>query len=610
MALELLAPAKNVEQGLLALRCGADAVYVGGPRFGARQGAANDLKELERLVREAHLWRARVYVTLNTLVYDAELEEARRTAWALAELGVDALIIQDMAFLEMQLPDVPLHASTQAVCDSPEKVAFLAANGVSRAILARELSLAEMRAIHLAAPIELEAFVYGALCVAESGRCALSMALTGRSGNRGECAQPCRASWDLLDRHDKVIVRERPLLSIQDLDVSDYVEAMVDAGVQSFKIEGRLKDADYVKNVVSYLRTKLDALLLRRPELERASAGRVQHAFTPDPKKTFHRGHSVYRLDGERRSVATGAVVGRLGEPVGRVRSLAGDRLLLDRDHALAAGDGLAFVDMDGKVAGTLVNGVQARQVFVQNPAQLCVGTELFRNLDHAFMKVLGAANVERRLTVSARLEFRAGQAWLQLRDEDGCTAVVTGECAVEAPNDPEAFRQTVAQALARLGETPFELGHCEVHTDHFVPVSRLNALRRAAVAALVENRLQSHPREHRRAVASTPVPLPVVRLDHTWNIANALAQRFYEKHGGVVCEQALEVTHNYVGKMMMTTRLCLRFELGVCPRHENPEPWLRLSDPGEPLTLKNGPHRLRCEFDCVRCRMLLVLER
>ncbi len=275
MGLELLAPARNADQGILALRCGADAVYMGGARFGARQAAGCGLADFERLAREARLWGAKVYATLNTVLFDPELEEARRMAWDLYEAGVDALIVQDMAYLELDLPPLPLHASTQAACDGPGKVAFLAGAGFTRAILARELSLAEIRAIRAGAGIELEAFVFGALCVGESGRCYLSGAICGRSGNRGECAQPCRAPWNLVDASGRVLLRDKHLLGIRDLDLSGHLEELADAGVVSFKIEGRLKDADYVKNVVSHLRGRLDALLDRRPELARASLGRA-----------------------------------------------------------------------------------------------------------------------------------------------------------------------------------------------------------------------------------------------------------------------------------------------------------------------------------------------
>jgi putative protease len=338
MGLELLAPARNADQGILAFRCGADAVYMGAARFGARQAAGCGLEDFQRLAAEARLWGAKVYATLNTVLFDPELEDARRLAWELYEAGVDALIIQDMAYLELDLPPLPLHASTQAACDGPDKVAFLAGSGFTRAILARELSLAEIRTIRAAADIELEGFVYGALCVGESGRCYLSGAVCGRSGNRGECAQPCRAPWNLADAAGRVLLRDKHLLSIRDLDLSGCLEELADAGVTTFKIEGRLKDADYVKNVVSHLRGRLDTLLDRRPELGRAALGRVSRGFAPDPAKTFQRGLSAYRLDGGRRPMGTPDSANHLGELVGTVRSIQADRLVLDRKADLHPG--------------------------------------------------------------------------------------------------------------------------------------------------------------------------------------------------------------------------------------------------------------------------------
>jgi 23S rRNA 5-hydroxycytidine C2501 synthase len=606
MGLELLAPARNAEQGILALRCGADAVYMGGTRFGARQAAGNVPADFERLAREARLWGASVYATLNTILFDPELEDARRLAWELYEAGVDALIIQDMALLELDLPPLPLHASTQAVCDGPEKVAFLARAGLSRAILARELSLAEIRAIRAAADIELECFVYGALCVGESGRCYLSGALCGRSGNRGECAQPCRALWNLVDADHRVLLKDKRLLSIQDLDLSDHVEELADAGATAFKIEGRLKDADYVKNVVSHLRRRLDALLDRRPDLGRASLGRVSHGFAPDPAKTFQRGLSTYRLDGARRSLGTPDAAGHLGEFVGTVRSLQGDRAVLDRAAELHPGDGLAFID-GSEVAGTAVNAVEGRQVFVQDPSRLRPGTRLHRNLDHPWLKALRAAKVERRIPVRARLDFPAGAVRLCLEDETGLAAEARAEGEFPSPREPEAARKALREALARLGDTPFVLAELEAAEVRFVPASRLNALRREAAETLESLRRAPRVRVGRRP--SVPGPLPAMALDFTWNVANRAARAFYERAGAKVLEPAAELQPDLKGRVVMTTRHCIKYELGWCPVHPNPEPWMRLSEPEGALFLENGPSRLECRFDCARCRMELVLR-
>jgi putative protease len=607
MGLELLAPARNAEQGILALRCGADAVYMGGARFGARQAAGNDLADFEQVTREARLWGAKVYATLNTLLFDDELEAARRQAWELYEAGVDALIIQDMGFLELELPPLPLHASTQAVCDSPEKVAFLASSGFSRAILARELSLDDIRAIHQAADIELEAFVYGALCVGESGQCYLSGAICDRSGNRGECAQPCRAPWNLVDAANRVLVREKHLLNIRDLDLSDHLEALAEAGILSFKIEGRLKDADYVKNVVSQVRRKLDQLLLRRPELGRASLGSVSHGFTPDPTKTFQRGLSDYRIHGERQPMGNPDAAKHMGEFIGEVRSIQGDRLVLDAAADLHPGDGLAFVD-GSEVAGTVINAVEGRQVFVQDPSRIRAGMRLHRNLDLHWLKQLRSAKVDRRIPVKARLDFPEGAVRLRLEDPTGLLAQAQVPGDFGPPRDPDGATKAIQEALGRLGNTPFELSEWQLSEPRFVPVSCLNALRREAAASLEEQRRAPRAREGPRAPAAERHPLPTKALDFTWNIANEAARTFYERAGGEVLEPAAELQDNLDGRVVMTTRHCIKYELGWCLVHANPDPWARLPEPQGAVFLENGPTRLECHFDCARCRMELLL--
>jgi len=487
-------------------------------------------------------------------------------------------------------------------------VAFLASAGFTRAILARELSLADIRAIHGAADIELEAFVYGALCVGESGHCYLSGAICDRSGNRGECAQPCRAPWNLVDESGRVIVRDKHLLSIHDLDLSSHLEELADAGILSFKIEGRLKDADYVKNVVSHLRHRLDDLLLRRPELGRASLGRVSRTFAPDPSKTFQRGLSTYRLQGERQPMGTPDAAGHLGEFVGQVRSIQGDRLVLDPLVELHPGDGLAFID-GSEVTGTMVNAVEGRQVFVQDPSRLNPGTRLHRNLDLLWLKALRGAKVERRIPVKASLDFPEGTVRLGLEDPAGFVAEAQAPGTFAPPRDPEAATKAIQDALGRLGNTPFELAVAQVAEPRFVPVSCLNTLRREAAAALEVLRRAPRARETRRPAAPKLRLLPTLDLDFTWNIANKGSRAFYERAGGKTLEPAAELLPDLTDKVVMTTRHCLRFELGWCPVHANPEPWRHLKEPPGPLFLENGPTRLECRFDCVRCRMELLLR-
>ena len=417
-----------------------------------------------------------------------------------------------------------------------------------------------------------------------------------------------RDAWAAFAPSGRVLLRDKRLLSIQDLDLSDHLEELADAGITSFKIEGRLKDADYVKNVVGHLRRRLDALLDRRPELGRASLGRVSQGFAPDPAKTFQRGLSPYRLDGARRPMGTPEAAGHLGELVGTVRSIQGDRVLLDRAAELHPGDGLAFVD-GPDVAGTAVNAVEGRQVFVQDPAHIRAGTRLHRNMDLHWLKALRAAKVERRIPVRAVLDFPEGAVHLALTDATGLRAEVHAEGAFAPARDPEAARKSLQEALARLGDTPFVLSELQVAESRFVPVSRLNALRREAAESLELLRRAPRARAGRRIPASQLLPLPTAALDFSWNVANQAARAFYERAGAKALEPAAELQDDLRGRVVMTTRHCLRYELGWCPIHRNLEPLQHLPEPEGPLFLVNGSTRLECRFDCARCRMELVLR-
>jgi putative protease len=629
MAIELLVPAKNLDQGLLALRCGADAVYMGGPRFGARKGAANEMSAVERLVEEAHLLRSKVYLTLNTIIFEDELELAHKAAWDAYNAGVDALIIQDMAFLEMDLPDIPLHASTQAVCDSPEKVAFLASIGFSRAILARELTLSQISAIKDSADIELEAFIYGALCVSESGHCYLSQAICGRSGNRGNCSQPCRRDWTLTDANGRTLIKDIPLLSIKDLDLSNHIERLVNVGVTSFKIEGRLKDADYIKNVVTYLRRRIDALMTARPDLSRASHGRVECSFVPNPAKTFHRGFTAYQMEDGRQSISSIPSSGHLGEIVGVVESISDDQLVLDRYHSLRPGDGLALPGPSGRIVGTVVNAVQGQEVVVQSSSGIELGHDVFRNYDHAWHKALRIAKVERRIRVDALLDFPDNKARLRIIDEDGCSVEILSEELSETLKKVDVFLSKAKEAISHMGQTAFVLRECQIEATNFLPLSRLNAMRWQALDRLTQKRVSFYHRLGRRHLDAGPKPLPTKKLSYRWNVSNSLARAFYKRHGATQIEQAFEleprdfadnqqpneITMKLRGlatppsntdKLLMNTVLCLKFELGWCPVHPNERPLKDITDPGTNLFLKNGSVTLRCQFDCKACRMQL----
>ena len=583
---DLLAPARDLECGIAAIDCGADAVYIGAPRFGARAAAGNSMEDIAALVRHAHKFWARVYVTLNTLLFDDELEPACAMAWQLHEIGVDGLIIQDTGLLECALPPLPLIASTQMHSHTPERVAFLERVGFRRAILARELTLDEIRAIRRAAPaIELECFVHGALCVCFSGQCLLSYALGGRSGNRGQCAQPCRRLYTLVDAEGRTLASERHLLSLRDLNLSERLPGLLAAGVTSFKIEGRLKDRTYVANVVSLYRERLD-----EAGVARSSSGTSHAGFEPDLAKTFNRGFTTYYLDGRGEAVGSPDTPKMAGESVGRVAEVAPDSFAIDGQVELHPGDGLAFFGSDGKLRGTLVNAVRGRTVFPQKIEGIEPGAAIYRNHDHAFLSHVASARPERRIGVSMTL----GPAGLVALDHDGNRAEAPLGPA-PAAEKPEAALATLRRQIAKTGDTEFACTSVDIALDPvpFVPVSALNALRREVLDRLTAVRETNRPRPEGR-IAPNDTPYPESELSYLGNVLNAKAEAFYRRHGVERIERAAESGLDLSGRRVMTTRYCIREQLGLCG-----------ADVAEPLALIDDEgRRLELKFDCDHCAM------
>ncbi|MBI4876103.1 MAG: U32 family peptidase [Acidobacteria bacterium] len=592
--IELLAPARDLECGLAAIDCGADAVYIGAPRFGARAAAGNRLDDIQALARHAHKFWARVYVTLNTLLRDEELEPARRLAWQLHETGADGLIIQDPGLLELDLPPLPLIASTQMHNHTPERVAFLERAGLRRAILARELTLGEIRAIRRAAPrIDLECFVHGALCVCYSGQCYLSYALGGRSANRGECAQPCRKPYTLAGAGGAVPAQNRHLLSLRDLNLSGHLAELLEAGVTSFKIEGRLKDRTYVANVVAHYRARLDEALTLSGQW-RSSSGTSRVDFAPDPNKTFNRGYTTYFLHGRDAAMGSTATPKMAGEPIGRVQSVSASAFRLDRDAALHSGDGLAFFGPGGELRGTVVNAVDGRTVTPDRMEAIQPGMAMHRNRDHQFLSRIGRGRAERRIAVS----FRLGSS-LVVEDEDG----VSAEAPLGAPDaagQPERAAETIRRQLRKTGDTEFvcQAVTIEAQPIPFLPVSALNALRREVLERLRQQREARRPREPFQLVRNAE-PFPARELFFEGNVLNRAAEAFYRRHGVGRIEPAAESGLDLAGRRVMTTRYCVKRELGMCPP----------ARPGEPLALidENG-RRLELRFDCALCQMEIFL--
>lgn len=629
--LELLAPAKNLECGIAAISHGADAVYIGADHFGARASAGNSVADIHALCDFAHLFGAKVYVTVNTIIYEDELSATQELITRLAEVGVDALLVQDMSTLAMRrvalakVGRVPLlHASTQMDNRTAEKVAWLRDLGFTRAVLARELSVDEIKAIHEAVPeVELEVFVHGALCVSYSGQCYASQCLFGRSANRGECAQVCRMSYDLVDADGRVVVKDRYLLSMKDMCQVDHLEQLADAGASSFKIEGRLKDADYVKNVVAAYSQRLNEIIKRRGgDYRRASWGRVDYAFQPDLAKTFNRGYTDYFLRGRQHGLSTMFTPKALGEFVGTVKDLRGDSFRVSGMAAFANGDGLCFVkdQADGSarqgelLEGFRVNRVEGNRLFpFHMPRGLRRGMSLYRNNDVAFGKALAGETARRVVPVS--MEFGATPDGFRLAMTVDTGEGKTLEWAVATPFEHQQANRpqedNIRKQLSKLGGTIFEQKDLTIDQDAkglFIPSSVLAQLRRDAVEA------------YGKALEKATADVGLIRdqegtgaparfwseeykkYPYLFNVANREARAFYEAHGLSGMEPALE-TAEPRGVVAMQCRYCIRYELGFCVRRGGKKPEWR-----EPLTLRLGDGRgFRLDFRCGECQMNLL---
>ena len=600
---ELLAPAKDLESGMAAINCGADALYIGASRFGARESAGNALEDIGSLVRYAHKYWGRVYVTVNTLLRDEELPQAEKLVQELYDLGVDALIIQDAGLLELDLPPIPLFASTQMHNHTPERVAFLEKVGIQRAILARELSVEQIKAIRAQTNIELETFVHGALCVSYSGQCYMSYALGGRSGNRGQCAQPCRRPYRLIDADGKSLQEERYLLSMRDLNLSEHLDELLDAGVRSFKIEGRLKDKTYVMNVVGYYRQKLDALLEER-QLRPSASGTVHLDFNPDPRKTFNRGYTTYFLHGRQTPVGAIDSPKATGEPVGRVTRLNRNSFTLDGHVELHRGDGLCFFNAQRELVGTTVNDVQDRTVFPERMAGITGGTLVFRNHDHVFLSALDKSKSERKIPIRFRLAASLNGLALFAQDNDGNEAMVAVEMEKIPAEKPDQAMEVIERQLGKLGGTEYECSFVRIDLPeaYFIPLAALNALRRGVLEALTSQREENFPRLEGGAVVNQ-AQFPTRELSFQGNVLNRKAEEFYRRHGVTKIEPAAETGMDMHGRKVMTTRHCIKHQLGWCPK-EHPD--TRLAEPLALVDEQNNVFQLR--FRCKECEMEVYL--
>lgn len=610
--IELLAPAKDLGTGKEAVNCGADAVYIGAEEFGARHEAANPVADIAKLAAYAHKYRAKVYAAVNTILNDSELYRAQKLIHKLWDAGADGIIIQDMGLLELDLPPVPLIASTQTHNTTPEKVAFLEQAGFKRVILARELSLDEIKKIRAATSVELEAFVHGSLCASYSGLCYMSLALGGRSGNRGVCAQPCRKLYTLKDADGNVLIENKHLLSLKDLNLSKRLGALLDAGVTSLKIEGRLKDRNYVRNVVSFYRKELDAVL-RAKAMARSSAGRSSISFTPDLNKTFNRGYTEYFFSGRTPNMASPDTPKFLGERVGTAVKPNNKTFVLSGNFRLNNGDGIAFFDSRGVLTGSLVTVSPAGRVSADSARGIAEGTAIYRNFDIEFQRALERTAPERRLGV--RFEFTETEEGFALKAaaEGGITAEASCRPGKTKAVKAEQALETIKKQLSKLGEAGFYLLGLEIKLSapYFIPVSVLNELRRKALDKLETALVAGYKREERK-IEKNAAPYPEKKLDFTANILNSKAAEFYKRHGAAQTEPAAEAglrlaghaLSGVEGRTLMTLKFCVGHKLGLCPKGRGED-----AATG-PLYLEDGEGRLfRLDFDCGVCRMTVRLE-
>ena len=628
--IELLSPAKNLEVGLAAINHGADAVYIGGPSFGAREKVGNSIEDIERLCNHAAIFGAKVYVTLNTLLFDNELEQARKLAWDCYNAGVDALIVQDMALLMMDMPPIALHASTQCNNTTAEKVKFLEDVGFKQVVLARELSINEIKDIRSKTTVPLEFFVHGALCVSYSGQCYLSHVIGHRSANRGACAQPCRLKWDLEDENGNVLIANRHLLSLRDMNNSKNLEELIDAGITSFKIEGRLKDADYVKNTTAYYRRAIDEIIERRPDLERASRGVSTPSFEPNLEKSFSRGFTDYFAHGRQKNIDAPFTPKSMGEHIGEIIKIDGKRLTvkLKEGITLHNGDGLCFLDDNNELQGFNVNGFEGniilcskeisplpavgrndiKKILISSEAKRSREVSLYRNFDIIWQKSVENSTGNRKLPI--RLEFSETPDGFKLTSVNENTSVCL-QCQKDVAKNPEKALETIRTKLSQWGDTKFVVENIDIQLDtvYFIPASVLGEMKRQLVVELeLSFRLKRNEvKRNGEILFDTMHPntkdfsttLEMTRLSYLANVTNALARQFYENHGVTHIDDGLEKTMPEGEIVVMTTKHCIRYANGMCSKE--------IGKPATPLFISNVHGRFRLDFDCKKCCMKVV---
>ncbi len=605
--LELLSPAKNADFGIEAINHGADAVYIGGPAFGARAKAPNTVADIARLVKHAHRYHAEVFVALNTIFHDNELEGVQNLVHHLYEAEVDALIVQDMGLLEMDLPPIQLHASTQTDIRTVEKAQFLDQVGFSQLVLAREMDINTVKAIADATSANLEYFVHGALCVAFSGQCFISHAHTGRSANRGGCSQECRLPYTLEDQKGRILGKDRHYLSMKDNDQSANLRALMHAGISSFKIEGRYKDLSYVKNATAHYRQLIDEILEEYPEYAKSSAGYSNITFTPQPEKTFNRSATDYFTNGRQADIGAFDTPKFSGEPLGKVTKVGKDFIEVDAPVDVHNGDGICFFDVHKELVGLRVNTVKGKKLYPNEmPSDIRNNTKVYRNRDHAFIRLLEKDSATRKIATTLNFYELEDGFGLTITDAQGFIANAQCICEKQVANQIEKAEKSLRENLSKLGNTDFTAQQIDLELTQawFVPASTINQLRRDAIEQLIAVRQVGYERPARRT-ATTPAPAyPEDTLSYLANVYNKKADAFYKKHGVKIIAKAYEANETLEEVPVMITKHCLRFSHGLCPKEAKGVIGVQGTVTAEPMTLISGKDRYTLKFDCKPCEM------
>jgi putative protease len=598
--IELLAPAKNIETGIAAINFGADALYIGPQKFSARVNASNSIKDIASLIEYSHKYSSKVYAAVNTILFDNELQEAENLIKDLYNIGIDGLIIQDMGILEMNLPSIPIHASTQTDNLNLERIKFLDKVGFSRIILGRELTLEQIQTIKENVNCELELFIHGALCVSLSGRCYMSADLGGRSANRGECAQACRKSYAVQDKDGKKI-SSNYALSLKDMNRTKSLKEIIDAGVNSLKIEGRLKDINYVKNITAHYRNELDKILEGRSDLTKASSGRVYFDFIPNPMKTFNRAYTEYFLNDKTESITSPDTPKSIGERIGKIIEVNDNWFKITGNNKLNNGDGIIIISKNF-TTGVKINKVDAGENFPLTMKDIKTGAEVYRNSDTEFEKKLSHSKTERKIKVNMEFKDSDDGFILTITDEDNYTVSLKTILEKKISSKDDDNFQNIKKQLSKLGATIFEANEIKISMskNFFLPASVLNDIRRRAAEKLLELRISDY-KVSPAYIKKTDFPYPYKKIDFSHNVSNRLAYNFYKRHGVDEIENSFETSGKNIQGPLMTTKLCLRYENSLCPKKKNKNAKFQ-----EPAYLIDGNTKYRLEFDCKNCFMLI----